>query len=352
MSEEISNRCTGCGAELRFDPISGELKCTHCESIVDIPDTTALNTKRDFTPDSVASVNHNDCTQYQCERCGNHHTVHDDHDVLRCPSCGSSELNKKIEVSYIPDGLVPFKLNKEKALEAFVTWLKTRRFAPNNLKKLAKSKEISAVYLPAYNYDMETTTNYSGVGHKEHRGLDGKTHTTRHHFKDTRSDSHVDYLSSANPSVTGANLRDMGNFGLDNMVVYRTEYLYGWVGLANTDDIQHNIVTTKQDVESDIESDIRRDLNRKYSSISNLQCDTTFRSIKFNYVYLPVWINHYKYKNKDYYCYVNGYSGKVTGKAPKSFWKIFFLVLGIVAVATMFVFRAEIFSFINGLFSK
>ncbi|MBQ3494706.1 MAG: zinc ribbon domain-containing protein [Clostridia bacterium] len=332
MSELINNKCKGCGAELKFDPISGELKCTHCEGIVDIPDQVALNTKNNFTSESVASLKLNDATQYQCQRCGKHHTVFDDQDIVNCPSCGSPELDKKIEVSYVPDGLVPFKLNKEKALESFVAWLKTRKFAPNNLRKLAKSKEISAVYLPAYNYDFETTTKYSGTGHNSYRDSNGNTHRTSERFSKVRDDSHINYLSPANPAVNGATLRDMGNFQLNNMVMYRTEYLYGWVGLANTDDLQANAVKTKVELSDEIEKDVRSTLNRKYDSISNFQCDTTFRSIKFNYVYLPVWVNHYKYKNKDYYCYVNGCSGQVTGKAPKSFWKIFFLVLGIAAL--------------------
>ena len=332
MSETIKNRCTGCGAELKYDPISGELKCTHCESIVDIPDEVALNRKRDFTSTSVASTKENNSTQYQCQRCGNHHTVFDEQEITRCPSCGSVEMVKKIEVAYIPDGLVPFKLNKEKALESFVAWLKTRRFAPNNLKKLAKSKEINAIYLPAYNYDFETTTSYSGVGHNTHRDSDGKTHTTSESFSKTVNDSHINYLSPANPALKGSVLRDMGSFNLTDMVMYRTEYLYGWVGLATTEGVQTNAVKTKKELENEIESDIRRSLNRKYDSISNFRCDTSFRSIKFNYIYLPVWINHYKYKNKDYYCYVNGRTGKVTGKSPKSFWKIFFLILGIAAL--------------------
>ncbi len=338
MSEMINNRCKGCGSELRYDPISGELKCTHCESIVDIPDAVAPNIKHDFTENSVASLNNNDSTQYKCGSCGNHHTVVDEQDIYRCPSCGSPNLERKIEVSYLPDGLVPFKLNKEKALESFVAWLKTRKFAPNNLKKLAKSKELSAIYIPAYNYDIETSTDYSGTGHNTYRDSDGHSHTTSHRFNRSRDDRHVNYLATANPQVSGENLRGMGNFGLDNMVMYRTEYLYGWVGLANTIDVQASTEQTRMDIEHDIERDIRSDLSREYSSVSGLRCDTSFRSIKFNYVYLPVWINHYKYKKKDYYCYVNGFSGQVTGKSPKSFWKIFFLVLGIAALVAAIVY--------------
>ena len=33
-------------------------------------------------------------------------------------------------------------------------------------------------------------------------------------------------------------------------------------------------------------------------------------------ILLSIWmINHYKYKNKDYHCYINGQTGKATGKS-------------------------------------
>ena len=35
------------------------------------------------------------------------------------------------------------------------------------------------------------------------------------------------------------------------------------------------------------------------------------------------------YNGKQYHCYINGQTGKATGKSPKSFWKIFSLIDGI-----------------------
>jgi hypothetical protein len=48
---------------------------------------------------------------------------------------------------------------------------------------------------------------------------------------------------------------------------------------------------------------------------------------------LPIWVTYYKYKDKKYDCYINGYSGLVVGKHPKSFWKILGAVAGFLAVA-------------------
>ena len=51
----------------------------------------------------------------------------------------------------------------------------------------------------------------------------------------------------------------------------------------------------------------------------------------YNYLYVPIWSFDYKYKDKSYNCFINGVSGKVSGKSPKSGVKIFFTVLAILA---------------------
>ena len=55
----------------------------------------------------------------------------------------------------------------------------------------------------------------------------------------------------------------------------------------------------------------------------------------FKHVLLPVWIAAYRYKDKPYQFLVNGQTGEVVGKAPWSFWKIFFFSLFCVAVVVV-----------------
>ena len=74
--------------------------------------------------------------------------------------------------------------------------------------------------------------------------------------------------------------------------------------------------------------------------IENFVCNTNFENMRYNYLYVPVWINNYKYKDKTYNCYINGITGKVSGNSPKSFWKILFTVLGICALVGGLVFLA------------
>jgi hypothetical protein len=63
-----------------------------------------------------------------------------------------------------------------------------------------------------------------------------------------------------------------------------------------------------------------------------------FSHVTFKHVLLPIWIAAYRYNGKPYQFLVNGQTGEVVGKAPWSFWKIFFFCLFIAAVIGVGVF--------------
>jgi len=48
---------------------------------------------------------------------------------------------------------------------------------------------------------------------------------------------------------------------------------------------------------------------------------------------VPVWLLTYTYGARIFHVLVNGVTGRIGGEYPKSFWKVFFLVVAIVIVA-------------------
>lgn len=325
-----NNKCQNCGGALNFDPVSNELKCTHCSSIINIEETSVLNVKRDINTATEENRKKVENTQFSCSVCGRKHVTTQDTDLDRCPSCGSAQVEKTINVDYEPDGVIPFKLNQEKALEAFATWVKKRKFAPNNLKKMAKTKCLKGIYFPIYNFDVATTSHYSGVGVNSHRGRDNKIHYSRHPFRDVARHNFTNYIESANTAIPSSKFREAGNFNYGEIYAYRTEFLYGFLASEINIDFTQGIANMRQSVCVEVEKNIRRSLH--YDRIEHFQCSTNFDQVNYNHLYVPMWVNTYIYKDKTYSCFINGQTGKASGTAPKSFWKIFLTVLGVCAV--------------------
>ena len=72
-----------------------------------------------------------------------------------------------------------------------------------------------------------------------------------------------------------------------------------------------------------------------WTTLGSLNVYNTYSSETFKHVLLPIWIASFRYQDKPYQFLVNGQTGEVVGKAPWSFWKIFFLVLFLLAVVAL-----------------
>ena len=69
----------------------------------------------------------------------------------------------------------------------------------------------------------------------------------------------------------------------------------------------------------------------------NLRISPEFSGRTFKHVLVPVWLLSYTYGPKAFQVIVNGYTGRIAGRYPKSIWKIVLLVLLAVVAGLIFV---------------
>ena len=81
-----------------------------------------------------------------------------------------------------------------------------------------------------------------------------------------------------------------------------------------------------------------------YSSVNITGSNINMKRKRAAYTLMPVWVLNYKYKGKVYSFNMNGQTGRVVGKPPKSFAKIAGLFCGVTACS------AGIFALLGGLF--
>ena len=341
-----SNKCKNCGAELVFGVEEQTLVCTHCTSKVEFEKSTKVLEKKAFDNSSSIEQEPVKFTQFLCSTCGRGHLSPADIPLTRCPSCGAMTLERTMKVSYRPDGIIPFKIKKATAIERFYSWVKYRKLAPNNLKKFARAETLNGLYIPAYAFDFDTVSNYSGIGNTEHRDSKGNTRIESERFSGSESRNYKNYLESACSEVSSYKLQSLGGYNFSNICLYSPEYLYGWIAsevVNNLQDAHRNVIGC---VETDIANAILSKKRLHYDSVSNFICSTTFNNKKYSYIYLPIWKGTYKYKSKNYYYYVNGENGSVTGTSPKSVLKILLIVLAFLGFFALFMWI--IFKYGNG----
>jgi DNA-directed RNA polymerase subunit RPC12/RpoP len=342
--------CDNCGAPVEFQPNLEQLQCPYCESVTPIPQSSEAISELDFwefLKKSEASASTFEQETVGCQGCGAQTTFDENVVAGECPYCDSPLiLNKSTKKGIKPRSLLPFKVDKQQALQKFRDWLKNLWFAPNKLKRYAMRDQINGVYVPHWTYDSDTGTSYQGqrgtyyyVTESYTTMENGRSVTKTRSVRKTRwtpASGHVsrhfdDVIVVAANSLPRSYAEALEPWDLQNLVSYSDEYLSGFraesyqIGLAEGFDRAKELMWPS--IQRDILSDIGGDTQRITSH------STDYNQITFKHILLPIWISSYRYNKKVYRFLVNARSGEVQGERPYSFWKILFFTLFCLGIA-------------------
>ena len=327
-----SIKCESCGGNNIFDPSTGRLICERCgrKYVIQGNVDSSVQLVRNYTNSYIPQIKEAGSNQYLCSTCGATVTFEDDEERRRCPSCGDLGLVKESKAIYVPDGIIPFEVSKDKAIEVFRQWINSRKFTPRDLKEMAKLGKVSGIYVPAFNFNFQINSTYNANVTKTEKH--GENYVARHIYLDSGLErSYKNILLSGNTRINNSTLDHLEPYDTMTIRPYSNEFVYGFSGLDTNIDVHSSYDSMIRTKYHEIESRLRTELHKKYDSIEYLNMEYSCHGSTFNYVYVPIWANHYNYHGKEYHCYINGQTGKATGKSPKSFWKILGLVGGIVA---------------------
>ena len=138
-------RCANCTGELFYNAEVDMLECERCSSKFPIVEKKTENIKRKYDPSYSILANQDEVVDYKCATCGTKLLVGSDNEVRRCSSCGNTTLMRERSNIVKPDGIIPFSISKRKAAEIFRKWVGERKFAPKDLKYMAKLEKISGI---------------------------------------------------------------------------------------------------------------------------------------------------------------------------------------------------------------
>jgi len=347
-NETLETKCHDCGAILNFAPGTNNLKCQYCGAENEIvPEDTEPIEELDFDAYIKETVKEEDTMQVatvKCTACGASSTLKPNISSDECPFCGTPIIVQGGTMTSIikPKSLLPFKITQKEAYEGFRRWIKKLWFAPTALKKYAlQADKLKGMYIPFWTYDSDTYTKYSGargtyyyVTETYTEGGQTKTRQVRKirwtpvsgsvsHFFD-------DILIVASHSLPIKKVNKLEPWDFENLTNFDERFLSGFQTETYQVDLKEGFEQAKKVMESTIRNLVRRDIGGDEQRIYSM--NTQYSNITFKHLLLPIWISAYRFKKKVYRFLVNGRTGEVQGERPYSFWKIFFFILGILAV--------------------
>lgn len=355
-----SLKCQGCGAILKYEAGTNNLKCEYCGTTNEIINSNEdtnfskaipLNEFNEIINQKINGAFQITAEVVKCNNCGAATTLDPSITAASCPFCASPlVIDHQVQHILKPQAIIPFLVNKKNAYDNFKKWAGGLWFAPNDFKNIHNTNSINAlrgVYIPYWSFDAFSATKYNGQRGEYYyvnrtvRDKDGNTSTVserRTRWYPASGDftfQFNDVLVSASQSLPQKFVSNLGPWNLQKLIQFNEQYLSGFI--AETYQIDHikSFVTAKQIMDNHIKYLIRQDIGGDEQSIINYNVNLKNEALK--YILLPTWLTAYKYKNKSYQLMINAITGKVIGDRPYSFWKIFFAILtGLIIIFGIF----------------
>jgi len=333
--------CRQCGGELAFAPGTDSLTCPYCgtantietsgEAIEELGYETAL-------AEAAETQETEERLAVTCTACGAESSLEADVTSGECPFCGTNVVLTAHSTRVVkPRALLSFAIDRGRALRAFRSWVRSRWFAPNVLKRLASTaKGIVGVYIPFWTYDCRTRSAYRGERGDEvsestcRRKAGGGTEIRWTAVTGTVFKSFDDVLVPGSDPLPKKYAARLAPWDLESLVPYSDEYLAGFRAESYRISLGQGFEQARSEIDRAIASEVRRDIGGDRQRVHSVS--TTYSDVTFKHILLPVWISAYRFKGKLFRFLVNARTGEVQGERPYSWVKIALAVLAGITV--------------------
>ena len=340
--------CQNCGAVMKFDVSSQNLKCPNCGNEIEIEHDESKIVEHELTREAIKSIKAEEktSTSMECEGCGAIVEVDATSTATECPYCGAKYvLAKKQMDALVPDGVVPFKIDKVRVGEIYHDWIKSRWLAPNALKSLYQTDKLQGIYMPFWTFDADVEASYHAMGGIDRQVTyeddEGETHT-RIETDWYPTSGHVhnffdDVIVKASNKLK-SNLLDSMVYNTQNISSFSPDYMSGYCSEIYTIDLDNAHTEARDKMQSTMRGLCESDVLRRYDRVRGLSMNAVYEDETYKHVLLPVYSTAYYYKDKVYHVLINGQSGVIVGEYPKSAVKIAAIVAVIIIIIAIIVY--------------
>ena len=352
--------CAQCGALLNYSIGTDSLQCNYCGHANRIADSADVLRELDLEAAlRKLQESENRVVQEQsisCPNCAAQFELDAHIHAGECPFCGTNVVTETGHNKLLkPKGVLPFSVTAEQARASYQQWLKKRWFAPNALKKYARSDaELNGVYIPYWTYDSDTVTAYRGqrgeiyyVTQSYTTVQNGRTvrktrsvPKIRWYSASGRTSRHFDDVLVGASKTLPRKITDwLAPWDLHALIPYTEDYLAGFSSEVYQVELDEGFTIAQQVMDGVIRGDVRRSIGgdrQRITSMSTNHSDTTFK-----HILLPLWTAGFVFRDKTYRFVVNGRTGKVRGERPYSVIKIALAVIAATLLAIVLLFAMD-----------
>lgn len=344
----MTYKCPNCDGGLTFNPQTGQFHCAYCLSDFTEQQLSELaaaqaqqgaaqtgqqagagQTPQDDGWQQSGTQAHEELVMYTCPSCGAQIVTEKTTAATFCYYCHNPiVLSEKVSGDHMPDGVIPFAIDRDEAVKRFTRWIRSKKYVPRAFFNKQQIQRISGVYFPYWvaEVDVDAQMDAQGRTVRVWRAGDTEYTETKHYAIERAGNIHFEGLSkNALKKANRKLVEGVQPFDESAVKPFSPAYLSGFV--AQTRDVEQQEVAQKLEQElDDYAQKLLRDTISGYGSVHMQSCSVQRTAQKFHCILRPVWVLTYQGEEQMYYYAMNGQTGKVCGELPtdrRSLWALF-----------------------------
>ena len=333
MSDINEYKCPSCGGAIEFDSHSQKMKCPYCDTEFDLEtlkkDDEQLS-KEAEQKDDISDWQTDPGKQWQegetdgmnvytCKSCGGEIVSDENTGATSCPYCGNPViLTERFRGALRPDMVIPFKLDKKAAKEAYYKHIKGRPLLPKVFRRENHIDEIKGIYVPFWLFDADVAADARYKATKVRTWSDSDYDYTETSYYSVDRSGNMSFVSvpvDGSSRMPDDLMESIEPYRVAEAVEFQTAYLAGYLADKYDVDAQQSTDRARERMKESAQ-DVLRDTVKGYASVIPENTNVRISGGDAKYALYPVWILNTTWRGKKYIFAMNGQTGRMTGDLP------------------------------------
>jgi len=321
-------KCPCCGGAIAFDSGIQKMKCPFCDTEFEMETLQEYDSALSEEQSDAMEWEHSESEQWQeedavrsfvCKSCGGEIIGDENTAATSCPYCGNPVvMMAQFSGSLKPDCVIPFKLDKQAAIEALKKHYRGKRLLPKVFKDENHLQQIQGVYVPVWLFDAEAEADVRYKATQVRVWSDSRyDYTQTSHFALVRSGS-VGFKCipvDGSTKMDDALMESIEPYDVSQAVDFQTAYLAGYLADKYDVDAEESIQRANERVKRTTEEAFASTA-KGYTSVVAEHSSVRLQNGQTRYALYPVWLLNTKWNGKTYTFAMNGQTGKLVGDLP------------------------------------
>ena len=343
-------KCPCCDGAIEFDSNLQKMKCPYCDTEFEVETLQAYNAQLHSEPQENMTWDTEAGSQWQegeteglrvytCNTCGGEIVADETTGATECPFCSNPVvMTGHFAGNLKPDLVIPFHVDKKKAIEALQNHYKGKVLLPKVFKDQNHIKEVKGVYVPVWLFDTDADAFVHYKASRIRSWSDSEYYYKEtSHYAVTRAGG----IGFENVPVDGSTKMDdtlmesIEPFDITGAVDFQTAYLAGYLADKYDVDAESSIGRANQRIKTSTEQAFASTV-MGYHTVIPVSSNINLKNGRARYALYPVWILNTMWNGQKFTFGINGQTGKIAGDLPMdkgAFWKWLLGIAGAVTAA-------------------